>query len=98
MTEHVWSGPEFEARVADNLRASAKRGRVSQTMEDRLLQMYGDRRVEEFDLTMVALARRDLTCRRLRPVNMLWSDAYYILSDLGTRQAERMLADRVANL
>src|SRR4051812_48817147 len=91
----VWSGPEFEKKCEDHLRAQANRQRVSPAMEDRLLQMLGDRRVEEHDQTMIALSRRGLVCRRLRPVNMLWCDAYYILSDLGIRQAERILSDRL---
>lgn len=95
---HAWSGPEFDAAVAERLRADARRWRVSAVMEDRLLQMHGDRRVKEFDRTMVALHRRGLVCRRLEPVNMLWCDAYYIVSDEGQQQAGRMLADRVAAL
>lgn len=92
---NAWSGPEFEAAVAERLRADARRWRVSAVMEDRLLQMLGDWRVSKPDPTMAALSSRGLVCRRLEPVNLLWAKPYYILSDLGMRQAERILADRV---
>lgn len=87
----------FEKRVNDHLDAFVRRHRISLTMEVRLLQMLGDRRVKEPDKTMAALQRHGLVCRRLEPVSILFAQPYYILSDYGICQAERFLERRIAH-